>query len=50
MSVCECESCEEEAVYYDHMDNKVCEDHMMQDLSEDDQLSPEDFELIEREE
>jgi hypothetical protein len=34
MKICEVESCEEEACYYDEMDNMLCSNHMEQDMNE----------------
>lgn len=46
---CEVESCNNEAEYYDHMDNQVCEEHMNQDIEEGTSES-DDYEKIEEDE
>ena len=32
--ICEVESCDNEAEYYDDTDNRICEEHMHQDIEE----------------
>jgi hypothetical protein len=43
---CEVESCDNEAEYYDEMDNLLCEEHMYQDMEET-EGDPSDYEKIE---
>ncbi len=31
---CEVESCNNKAEYYNEMDNRICEEHMLQDIEE----------------
>lgn len=33
-AICEVESCDNEAEYFDEMDNRICEEHMNQDMEE----------------
>ena len=42
---CEVESCNNKAEYYDELDNRICAEHMLQDIEETGNESS-DYELI----
>lgn len=46
MDICEVESCENDAEFYDYMGSKICDEHKIQDMFEDDELNEDDFEPI----
>ncbi len=47
MSICENENCENEAKYLDPMENKLCEQCMVQSVESDNEALYEHFESIE---
>ena len=47
MSKCESIACDNEAEFYNWMDDKICHDHMIQAMEEDEEQTPELFTPIE---